>query len=233
MSREARARRRDGWRATRLYHKAFRLRVQGRAAEAAPLAIKALGMARALAAADPGRYQGSLARALAVAADVMQETHRDDEAFQLVGEAVATYRAIPATKHPAYQARAAHQMAVGLARRGRWGEALPFDEEAVGIYRKLAAAGRDGNLAPTLGSVMTALVVHAYALGEGALQWSVELERRDPVLSTQLEQIAATLAANPAVFSSASKRFGGASALIGDPSLRAWRPERGSSATSG
>jgi hypothetical protein len=185
------------------------LLAQGRAAEAAPLATEALGMARALAAANPGRYRASLARALVLAAGAMQETRRDDEAFHLVEEAVLAYRAIPAAKHPAYRARAAHQMAVALGRRGRWGEALPFDEEAVGIYRKLAAAGDGGGFERLLGSATTALIVHAYALGEGALQWSVELERRDPVLSMQLEQITAALAADPAVFSQACERFGG------------------------
>jgi tetratricopeptide (TPR) repeat protein len=210
MSGETRARRRDGWRATRLSNEAFTLLAQGRAAEAAPLAIEALGMARALAAANPGRYRARLANALVIAAGAMQETRRDDEAFQLVEEAVATYRAIPGAKDRVYRARAAHQMAVGLARRGRWREALPFDEEAVGIYRELAAAGLlDGNLAPLLGSATTALLIHAYALGEGGVQWSVELERRDPALSMQLEQTGMALAANPAVFSQACERFGG------------------------
>src|ERR1700730_10760624 len=117
MSQEKRARRRDGWRATRLSNEAFTLLAQGPAAEAAPLASEALGMARALAAANPGRYRASLARALVLAAGAMQETRRDDEAFQLAEEAVVAYRAIPAGKHPAYRARAAHQMAIGLARR--------------------------------------------------------------------------------------------------------------------
>jgi hypothetical protein len=73
-----------------------------------------------------------------------------------------------------------------------------------------AAAGGGGSLERLLGSATTALIVHAYALGEGTLlQWSVELERRDPVLSMQLEQIVVALDADPAVFSQACERFGG------------------------
>jgi tetratricopeptide (TPR) repeat protein len=209
MSRHAGARRRDGWRATRLSNEAFTLLALGQAAKALPLAAEALDIARALAAASPGRHQDSLARALVIAAGAMQETGHDDEAFQLTGQAVEIYRALPPAKDRAYRARAAHQMAVGLARRRRWTEALPFDEEAVGIYRQLAAASGGGNFAPLLGSATTALLVHVYALGEGAREWSIELQRRDPALCMQLDQTTAALDENPAVFLQACERFGG------------------------
>jgi tetratricopeptide (TPR) repeat protein len=209
MGREERALRKDEQRVMRLSGQAARLLARGSVAQALTVTGEALGAARALAQPDPARYRALLARTLVIRADALRRAGRDDEASQLTEEAVFEYRALPADTDPAFHAQAVHHMAVVLARAGRWTEALPLDEEAIGIYRRLAAASGGGNFAPLLGSATTALLVHAYALGEGAREWSIELQRRDPALCMQLDQVTAALDENPAVFIQACERFGG------------------------
>jgi tetratricopeptide (TPR) repeat protein len=126
----------------------------GRKHEALAAIEEAVTLYRGLAAARPGDFHGELARALNNLAIHLSELDRKDEALAAIKKAVAIRRALAAAEETAVadvpegapvEARvdlavSLSNMATHLIDMGRSEEALTTAEEAVSLYRRLAAA---------------------------------------------------------------------------------------------
>jgi tetratricopeptide (TPR) repeat protein len=181
--------------ATALSNQSGSLSLLGRREDALKTIEEAVAIRRELATAHPdatlrARARADLATALNNQAGWLSDLSRRGEALTAIEEAVAIRREL-ATAHPdafpqgsalADLATAVNNQALMLGGAGRRDEALAASEEAVGIYRELAAQRADALLdASALADLATALTNASVRLGDAG--------RREDALAASEESV--------------------------------------------